>query len=295
MKNLVKDIKKSTLKELGEQVRKSYEDDYNSLDEHRKHIEIQAQLIAALVEKKTFPWENASNIKLPILTSAILQFQSRARRALLPPSGPVRVQKTGQEDFERAVRVQKWFNYQLYEDMPYWKGDMDLALMRVAATGTVFKKTYFDDMKKRIESKLCEWDSVVMPYGTSCIADAVRISYPFTLTERKVRQRMKKGVFEIEDIDTDIGPNNAPEPTEDKSLKQQDTRDKDRDKEYRFIEQHGYYNLGLDEEDEISEPYIVKVCQDTGYVVSVVKSNDPDNPGEMEQCFTSYTLLPNIK
>jgi chaperonin GroES len=56
----------------------------------RRRNEQWLKLATQVVEKKTYPWPNAANVKYPLLTTAAMQFAARAYPALVP--GPRLVQ-----------------------------------------------------------------------------------------------------------------------------------------------------------------------------------------------------------
>lgn len=285
---------KDRLPEIGSKVVRDFENDWDSLSEYRNLCADIAKLIATIPEKKTEPWDGASNVIAPILATAVIQFHSRTRRSMLPAIRPIRCDSTGKEDLRRAHRVEKYMSFQLYNRMGGWKKEQDLAFLRLPATGTVFKKTYWNDLKKRVESRLLSHNDLVMPYGTLNIEDALRKTHRMLMTENDVNKRIRSGFYELEG-GKDVKAMDVLQRTsidegisQDASTGISDTRDAE-DMPYEMLECHSYWDLN---DDGIAEPYIVTVERNSEKVVRII--DNADDNGEPIEWFTPYIFLPNI-
>jgi chaperonin GroES len=130
--------------------------------------------------EKTWPWKGASNASFPLLTTAALQFASRALGAIvkgdevvsckvvgsdkgLPmvgpdgaplmqvgPEGPTPVwQRPPGAKQSRADRVREYMNYVIFYRMKGWESDMDLLLHQLPIIGCGFKKVFVDGPGQR--------------------------------------------------------------------------------------------------------------------------------------------------
>src|SRR5687767_5863362 len=68
---------------IGRDVAAAYEEDKTSRKEWETRTETAIKLALQMVEAKSFPWPNASNVKFPLVTIAALQFSARAYPALV--------------------------------------------------------------------------------------------------------------------------------------------------------------------------------------------------------------------
>jgi chaperonin GroES len=82
-------IDKDTLDQIGQQVVESFDSDRQSRAEWEKRNDLSLKLALQVVEKKTFPWPDAANVKFPLLTIAAIQYHSRAYPALINGPQPV--------------------------------------------------------------------------------------------------------------------------------------------------------------------------------------------------------------
>ena len=77
-------------------------------------------MLGLKIEERTEPWSGACGVFSPVLTEAVVRFQSEAITELFPASGPVKtniIGKRSREKEDAAQRVQADMNYQLTEVM----------------------------------------------------------------------------------------------------------------------------------------------------------------------------------
>jgi len=128
-------------------------------------------LLGLKIEERTKPFRGAAGAVHPMLTEAIVQFQSQALKELLPAGGPVRTQVVGKETLEKAQqasRVQDFMNYQITSVMKEYTPEFDQLLFYAGYGGSAFKKIYYDEQLGRMVSKL-----VYLMMCTSLIGDRV--------------------------------------------------------------------------------------------------------------------------
>ena len=122
-------------------------------DRYQRYLDIAMQVRKA----KTFPWPKASNIKIPLLTSAAIGFQARAYPAIVDGSNLAKGRVLGADPDgmkrARADRIGEHMTWQLLYDMPGWEEDTDRLLLQLPIVGCVFRKTYRDVVQKRNVSK----------------------------------------------------------------------------------------------------------------------------------------------
>lgn len=82
-------LDKESLDQLGHEVIESFNSDRASRMDWEKRNETANKLALQVVEKKTFPWPDAANVKFPLLTIAAVQYHSRAYPALISGPKPV--------------------------------------------------------------------------------------------------------------------------------------------------------------------------------------------------------------
>src|SRR5690242_7311228 len=79
-----KEADKHLLNMIGRDVVDGYENDEKSCVEWFKRNKEYMKLATQVMERKTWPWDGAANVKYPLLTTAALQFAARAYGSLIP-------------------------------------------------------------------------------------------------------------------------------------------------------------------------------------------------------------------
>ena len=103
------------------------------------------KLLGLQYEDRTEPWQGASGVFHPMITEAVVRFQSETITEMFPAQGPVRTKIVGKETPEKveaAGRVQEDMNYQLTEVMREFRPEQERMLWSLPATGSAFKKVY---------------------------------------------------------------------------------------------------------------------------------------------------------
>lgn len=235
-------------------------------------------------EKKTFPFENASIVMMPFILETMLDFHSRTVPELVWAKRVVATRIYGRETEEktqRADRVADYMNFQISEEIPYWRPQQDKLLLALPCVGTAYKKTYYDGDEQQIQSELLQGDEVIfnMDYCTFEEAPDKFVEEEYTrnevLTYIRGDQQWK--------LDEDILP-----------------LQRDHPKPFEFIRAWTWLDL---DDDGLTEPYEVVLYKETETVVSVYPAYDEDEivtneDGEivkvkMLKIFTQYRFLPD--
>jgi chaperonin GroES len=291
--NIAEKLKEDELHSIGAQAFEGFELDRQSREHWEKQAEEWTKLATQVRENKSYPWSNASNVKYPLLTTASMQFAARAYPSLVPSDGKVVKSKvigkdpTGQK-FELADRVSTYMSYQLMHELENWEEDMDKLLIMLPVVGTVFKKTYWDSIKKVPASDIVLPKNLVVNYWARSIKDAERVSQIIEMSPRLLKERQRGGVF----LDVDLGTAPTPQGKENFPAYDETTP-------YTLIEQHTYLDL---DDDGYPEPYIVTFHLETAKVLRIAARFDEDKIVEENgtiikiepiQYFTKFGFIPN--
>ena len=246
------------------------------------------------VEPKSYPWPKASNVKYPLLSTAAMQFAARAYPSLIPSDGKVvKARVVGKdptgEKLIKAERISTYMSWQLLTEMEGWEESMDKLLIMLPILGTVFKKTYWDSIKKQNCSEMIPPKDLVVNYWTKTLKDAERVSHILSMSPRKLKERQMAKLY----LDIDLGT--APQPVDAKNAPQIDDTTP-----YTIIEQHTYLDL---DDDGYAEPYIVTFHKESKKVLrisaryddtSMVMANDGSLIKiEPVEYFTKFGFIPN--
>lgn len=300
--NIAEDLDDQLLAKIGDFVHRGYQADKSSREDWEKLIDKWTELALQVSDKKTYPWQNASNVKFPLLATASMQFAARAYPSLVPSDGRVvkcRVigsDPDGQK-MERADRISKYMSYQIMDEMPDWEEEMDKLLMIVPITGMAFKKTYWDSGKQTNCSKLILPKNLVVNYWAKSIEDVERKTEIIYMSQRVLRERQLAGIFS--DI-TLAKPSVQPERYQDGKAYDLVQNEDDQTTPYVILEQHTFYDL---DDDGYPEPYIITIEEASKKVLRIVPRYtydgiEVDEKGnilkiEPFEYYTKFGFIPN--
>lgn len=292
--NVAEKLDKDELQKIGDEAKKGFEQDMESCQDWMDQCEDWMNLAKQTIENKSYPWPNASNVKYPLLSTAAMQFAARAYPSLVPSDGKiVKARPIGKDPdgtkSEVSEAVSLYMSYQLMYEMDGWEEDMDKLLIMLPILGTMFKKTYWDPIKKVNCSRLVLPHKLVVDYWAKSLCDAERISEIIEMSPRKVKERKMSGVW----LDVDLGEPTTPEGKVNPPALDATTP-------YEFVEQHTYLDL---DKDEYREPYVVTFHRSTGKVVRIAPRFDEEtihatDDGKLAQIdaveyYTKFGFVPN--
>lgn len=293
--NIAEKLDEEELIKIGSDAKAGYEMDKQSRQEWEDAADEWTMLASQVREPKSYPWPKASNVKYPLLTTAAMQFGARAYPSLIPSDGKVVKAKvigkdpTG-EKYKRADRVSAYMSYQLMYEMHGWEESMDKMLIMLPICGTLFKKTYWDSIKKQPCSRLILAKNLVVNYWATDLETAERISEVIEMSPRVLKERQLAKIFR----DIDLGDAPTPEDRTGNAPSNDETTP------YTIIEQHTYLDL---DDDGYKEPYVVTFHLESGDVLRIAarfseKTMHFDDEGKLVkiepiQYYTKFGFIPN--
>jgi len=302
--NIAEDMDDDALSSLGQTLMNDITLDLNSRIEWEERNEKASKLALQVVERKTFPWPGASNVKFPLITIAAMQYHSRAYPALISNNEVVKCKVYGKDDdgemHKRAERISRHMTYQVMEEDEGWEENTDKTLLVQAIAGTAIKKSYFDPVKGHNVSELVLPNDFVVNYYTKSIAESPRVSQRILLSSNDLHERQVRGIFlKIDDQPPPSTPNQSmlTNAMEDAQGVRMPTGDPDAP--YEFFETHFWHDF---DEDGYKEPYIAYIRRDTSKIYRIVARYFEDSieyhNGEIirikpEQYFTKYGFVPS--
>mgnify|MGYP003645204226 CR=1 FL=1 len=157
-------------------------------------------------------FDGASKVVHPVMAEACVDFAASSAKELLPPDGIVKSNIKGEADRikeETADRKVSFLNWQLTEQVPEYRDEMEQLLTQLPLGGSQFLKWRFDTEQKR---PTCEWvpiDAILLPYAASNFYTAQRVTEVQDITEDVFLQRIDAGTYrEIDSEYTSDAPIN---------------------------------------------------------------------------------------
>lgn len=252
--------------EIGRDVVAAFDEDKQSRKEWEKRTENAIKLALQMVETKSFPWPDASNVKFPLVTIAALQFSARAYPSLVKVPDLVHYRVMGEDkDGQKAARssrIGRHMSYQLLDQDEAWEEDTDRKFIVVPIIGCAFKKTYWDHVKQQNCSRLVLPQNLVVHYYTRSIEDTERKTEMFELYDREIKERQLSGLYSQKELGqaqlteqklSDQRQGLTPPPSGKSSPRS-------------MLEQHRYLDL---DGDGYPEPYVVTVEKNSKKVLRI--------------------------
>ena len=148
-------------------------------------------------------FDGASKVVHPIMAEACVDFAASSSKELLPPDGIVKSNIKGEESRikqETADRKVDFLNWQLTEQVPEYRDEMEQLLTQLPLGGSQFLKWRFDTEQRR---PTCEWvaiDNILLPYASTNFYTSPRVTEVQDITEDTFLQRVEAGIYK--DIDS---------------------------------------------------------------------------------------------
>jgi chaperonin GroES len=271
--NAAEMIKKEDLAEIGEAVVEDFLTDDKTRDGWKAQYIGATKLALQIAERKTTPWEGASNVKFPLLTVAALQFHSRAYPALVEYPELVKCRVIGDDPdgskTDHADRVSTFMSYQLLEQDENWEEDTDRMYLILPIVGTVVRKSYYESVRGVNCSELILPEDFVVSYYTKNLKQCPRCTHVLHMNDREIKNKQLQGIYVEVDIEEDVDhPEDSPS---DQIRKERgytppdrtDDDESDRD----VLEQHRYIDM---DDDGYAEPYIITVDRNSRKVLRLI-------------------------
>jgi hypothetical protein len=298
--NLAEEIDESELESLGDELLQSVKDDLDSRKDWEKTYKEGLVLLGLKYEERTEPWDGACGVFHPMITEAVVRFQSETIMETFPAQGPVKTKIIGKDTRQKeeaAARVKEDMNYELTERMPEFRMEHERMLWNLPATGSAFKKVYFDPSLQRQTSVFVPAEDIIVAYGTVSMESAERVTHRMYKTSNEIRKLQVAGFYR----DIELG-----EPSRLKN-ELQEKKDKEsgmssiNDDRYVLYEIHanldlpGYEDMEDDEPTGIAIPYVVTVLEGTNEVLSIRRNYyEDDDTKKRRDHFVHYVYIPGF-
>ena len=267
--NIAGDLPEDLLSQISSRVLAEFEIDDSSRSDWKEEARLAMDAILQKAETKNYPFEKASNVKYPVLTSAALQFGARTYPAIVPGDRVVKAKVIGPDPNglkrARGERISTHMSYQLTKEMPNWEADVDMMVHQMPGIGHAFKKVYRDS-KRRMCSDLVSAMNVVVNQATRSLDTVPRITHIIDdMYPHMIEQRIRSGTF----VAFEYGASAPSSQTRTDGTSSGSAGDVDAP--HVFLEQHRYEDL---DGDGLREPWIITVHKESGTVVRVVAGFD---------------------
>lgn len=297
--NLAEVISESEIQSIASDLSEDIDTDISARSDWEKMYKEGITLLGLKFEERTEPWDGACGVFHPMITEAVVRFQSDTIMETFPARGPVRTQIIGKdtpEKKEAATRVEEDMNYELTEKMPDYRPEHEKMLWNLPSAGSAFKKVYYDPSLERPVSMFVPAEDIILPYGISEINTSHRITHRMRKTKNELLKLMNAGFYR----DIELG-----EP-EKFTSDIQESKDKETgfsasyDDRFELYEVHvdldlpGYEDVDDDGEPTgIALPYVVTMIRGTKDVLAIRRNWKEDDTLKLKRHhFVHYQYIP---
>jgi len=299
--NLAEEMDDRVLQSLGNDLIDDFNKDNMDRKEWIKTYVDGLKLLGLQYEERTEPWQGACGVFHPMMTEAVVRFQSEAMSETFPAMGPVKTQIIGETDIDKeesAERVRDDMNYQLTEVMVEYRPEHEKLLWSLPLAGSAFKKVYYDPSKGRQVAMFITAEDMVVPYGATSLEDAERVTHVMRKTENEVLKLQEAGFYS----DIDLGEPSGELDDIEKQKAEEQGMSALMDDRFRILEMHVYLDLpGFEhtnkhgEKTGIALPYIVTIEKNTQTVLSIRRNwHEDDKLHTKRQHFVHYQYIPGF-
>ena len=301
--NLADFMVDDVLMELGNELVSAYNGDKESRADWEETYTKGLDQLGLKIEERTQPWAGACGVFHPMLSEAVIRFQSQSITEMFPAQGPVKTKIVGkitEAKEKQARRVQDYLNYLLTYEMSEYRTETEKMLFSLPLAGSAFRKVYFDPSLDRPSSIFVPAEDVVVNYGASDLETCERATHVMRKSSNTIRKMQVNGFYR--DVELPAGSQNLSDITKKYNdiTGEQDTYNYDQS--HTILEMQVDLDLqgfedtnDLNEQTGIAIPYVVTIDYPSGIILSIRRNYYEDDPNKLRRMhFVHYQYLPGL-
>ena len=234
----------------------------------------------------------ANKVVHPLMTEACVDFSARAMKELFPSNGPVRSKIIGTQDkkkLEKSERKATYMNWQLTEQMPEFRSELEQLTTQLPLGGVQYMKMYWNKDLNRITSEFIPVDDIYLPFAASNFHTAERKTHVQYITKYEYEKRVRAGMYR--EVDVSI----VDEIDFSKASKANDKIEGREDNSYNEDGLRTIFEIytAADLEGDEFLPYVISVDKSTGEALSVYRNWDPRDT-KFQEALVSIVEFPFV-
>jgi len=300
--NLVDFIDDQELEHIGSDLISAFNMDRDSRKEWEETYTKGLDQLGLKIEERTQPWNGACGVFHPMLSEAVIRFQSQAIAEIFPAAGPVKTKIVGKitdEKEKQAQRVEDYMNYLLTHEMAEYRTETEKLLFSLPLAGSAFRKVYYDPTLGRPSGIFVPSEDVVVNYGASDLDTCERATHVMRMSSNDIRKMQVNGFYR--DVEVASGDRTYTDVQEKYDELTGEMQNNSYDQRHTVLEMQVNLDLkGFEDESNgqptgIALPYVVTVDYPSGIVLSIRRNYYEDDPQKKRRShFVHYQYLPGI-
>jgi len=220
-------------------------------------------------------FSGANKVVHPMLVEACVDFSARFMKEVFPPGGPVKAKihgETDKEKQEKAQRKTEFMNWQLTEQMPEFRAELEQLSTQLPLGGGQYLKLMWNSQYHRPTAEFVPIDDVYLPFAATNFYTAERKTHVQYITKMEYQRRVKAGMY----IDVDLSSPMDPEFS--KASKANDKIEGRKETTYNEDGLRTIFEIytNLDFGDGV-EPYIISIDKTTSNAVALYRNWEPED------------------
>lgn len=220
----------------------------------------------------------ASKVVHPMLIEACVDFSARMMKEMMPPNGPVRSKIVGAQDPEKlakAARKSEYMNWQLTEQIPEFRGELEQLSTQLPLGGSQYLKFTWDKRRNRPSCEFIPVDDIYLPFAATNFYTAERKTHVQYITKFEYNRRVEAGMYRDVDLGTP-GENDfsAASKANDK-IEGRSEMNYNEDGLRTVFEVCAYLDFG---DDSGPSPYLLTIDKTTGKGLALYRNWEVDDP-----------------
>ena len=295
--NLAEVIEDKELRTIGLDLIAKFDADKRSRSDWEQTYEEGLDQLGLEIEDRTTPWAGACGVFHPMLSEAVVRFQSQTIQEIMPAKGPVKTQIWGLSTKERlgqAKRVQDYMNYQLIEVMTEYRSETEKLLFSLPLAGSAFRKIYFDPSLGRPTSMFVPAEDFVVAYNEADLEQAERYTHVMNRSTNQIKKLQVSGFYKDVELTASYIEDN---PITDKFNEIGGIKPSyDHEDRHQLLEMHVDIDLpGFEDPHGVALPYVVTVDKSSSTILSIYRNWDEGDEHKIKkQHFVHYGYVPGI-
>ena len=301
--NLSEFIDENELDTLGSKLISEFNGDKESRTEWEETYIKGLDQLGLKIEERTQPWAGACGVFHPMLSEAVIRFQSQSISEMFPAQGPVRTKIVGkitEEKEAQGKRVEDYLNYLLTHEMTEYRSETEKMLFSLPLAGSAFRKVYYDPSLKRPSSLFVPAEDVVVNYGASDLETCERATHVMRKSSNEIRKMQVSGLYrDIEVPESDSQYSDIRKKYDDMTGESNT---------FNYDGRHSILEMQVDldligyedkteegEETGIALPYIVTINYPSGVILNIRRNwYEDDDTKTRRKHLVHYQYLPGI-
>jgi hypothetical protein len=295
--NLAEHIEDGELNSIASDLISKFNSDKSSRGDWEQKYEEGLDYLGLGMEDRTTPWAGACGVFHPMLSEAVVRFQSQTIQEVMPAQGPVKTKIWGKLSPERdkqAKRVQQYLNYQLLEVMTEYRSETEKLLFSLPLAGSAFRKIYFDPSLGRPTSMFVPAEDFVVAFNEADLAQAERYTHVMNRSTNQIKKlQVSKFYRDVELTSSNIESNAIT----DKYIEIGGVKPSwDKNERHQLLEMHVDLDVpGFESPDGIALPYVITIDKGNSTILSIYRNwSEDDIHKTKKQHFVHYGYVPGI-